>query len=160
MKRLSHVDSDGAARMVNVGDKKVTRREAEAEVSVRLNAEAFATLKENRAAKGDVLTVAKLAGIQAAKRTSELIPLCHQIPLDQVEMSFSLDDSARTVTIRSRVACRGRTGVEMEALTACSVAALTVYDMLKAVQRDIVISGLALTKKKGGRRGEYNRTDS
>ncbi len=160
MKKLSHVDSDGKARMVDVGEKAVTRRSATAKVIVRLNDEAFSALAENRVAKGDVLTTAKLAGIQAAKRTSSLIPLCHQLPLDQVEMAFELKNENKTLEIRSVAVCSARTGVEMEALTACSVAALTVYDMLKAIQKDIVIADLCLLTKSGGRSGEYVRKDS
>jgi molybdenum cofactor biosynthesis protein MoaC len=160
MKRLSHVDADGRAQMVDVGDKVVTRRSAIASVTVELNEESFIALKENRSTKGDVFTAAKLAGIQAAKRTSELIPLCHQLPLDQVDLVFELNQEVHTLGIQATVICSARTGVEMEALTACSVAALTVYDMLKAIQKDIVITDLCLLEKKGGRSGEYTRKNS
>jgi len=146
--------------MVDVGDKKVTKRTACATVTVKLNEETFKLVSENRVAKGDVLTVAKLAGIQAAKRTWELIPLCHQLGLDHVEVSFELIPDANSIAITATAVCTARTGVEMEALTACSVAALTIYDMLKASQRDIVITDLALLQKSGGRSGEYRRTDS
>ncbi|MDH3890009.1 MAG: cyclic pyranopterin monophosphate synthase MoaC [candidate division Zixibacteria bacterium] len=159
MNKLSHTDNDGRARMVDVVDKEVTHRTATAEVIVLLNAETLELVRENRAAKGDVLTVAKLAGIQAAKRTSELIPLCHPVGLDHVDVEFKLNDSGNTITITATATCLARTGVEMEALTACSVAALTVYDMLKAVQKDIVISGLRLLKKTGGRSGDFIRED-
>ncbi len=158
MAELSHTDAEGSARMVDVGDKEPTRRSAEAVVVVHMNAEAFVVLSEHRTAKGDALTVAKLAGIQAAKRTAELIPLCHQLPLEFVDLTFTLFKNTHTLEIRSHVVCFARTGVEMEALTACSVAALTVYDMLKAVQRDIVIGDLMLLTKKGGRSGDYVRT--
>jgi cyclic pyranopterin phosphate synthase len=146
--------------MVNVGDKKITQRNASASVTVRLNPGAFKALEKNRSHKGDILAAANLAGIQAAKKTSELIPLCHQIPLDHVDLDFELDKNSCSVTIVSRIACSGRTGVEMEALTACSVAALTIYDMLKAIQKDILITDLLLLEKKGGKSGEYIRQNS
>lgn len=154
---LSHTDEDGRARMVDVSGKDITLRSAAATVTVALNAEAYDALKQDRLRKGDVLTVAKVAGIMAAKQTSDLIPLCHQIPLDNVDLSFELNDEAGTVGIRSSVVCSHKTGVEMEALMACSVAALTVYDMLKAVQKDIVISDLMLIEKKGGESGDFRR---
>jgi cyclic pyranopterin phosphate synthase len=143
--------------MVDVSSKDVTRRSATAESLVKLNREAFAVLRDNRSAKGDVLTVAQLAGIQAAKKTSELIPLCHQLPLDRVKVAFDLDDEECTVRISATAECHARTGVEMEALTAASVAALTIYDMLKAVQRDIEIHKVRLVSKSGGRSGDYVR---
>lgn len=157
MTKPSHIDSEGKAKMVDVSSKDVTRRTATAKASVQLNQEAFEVLRENRAAKGDVLTVSKLAGIQAAKRTSELIPLCHQIPLDRVEIGFELDSEHCSVGISATAECHARTGVEMEALTAASVAALTIYDMLKAVQRDIEITQVRLASKSGGRSGDYVR---
>ncbi len=157
MAKPSHLDSDGKARMVDVSQKDVTRRSATAESLVKLNRETFAVLRDNRAAKGDVLTVAQLAGIQAAKKTSELIPLCHQLPLDRVEITFDLDEEASSVRISATAECHARTGVEMEALTAVSVAALTVYDMLKAVQRDIEITQVRLVKKSGGKSGDFVR---
>lgn len=159
MPKLSHTDSDGKARMVDVADKEITRRTATATVTVHLNAEALEQVRDNQAAKGDVLTVAKLAGVQAAKRTAELIPLCHPVGLDHVELAFTLNDADSSITITATATCCARTGVEMEALTACSVAGLTVYDMLKAVQKDIVISDLKLLRKTGGRSGEYIRKD-
>lgn len=157
MAELSHTDSDGKARQVDVSAKEVTRREASAEATVQLNAEAFAQLAENRAAKGDVLTVAKLAGIGAAKKTADLIPLCHLLHLDSVDIEFELNESEHRVRIVATVRCQGRTGVEMEAMTAVSVAALTIYDMLKAVQRDITISEVRLLVKSGGRSGSWQR---
>ncbi len=160
MTKLSHVDTTGKAKMVDVGSKDITRREAVASVVVLLNEAAYHATKENTSKKGDVLTVAKLAGIQAAKKTSELIPLCHQIALDNVDIEFTPDATKYTITITATVVCSARTGVEMEALTACSVAALTVYDMLKAIQKDIVITDLKLLKKKGGVSGEFTRTDT
>ena len=159
MERLSHVDTDGKAKMVNVGGKEITQRSATATITVRLNADTYQVARENRSAKGDILAAAKLAGIQAAKKTSELIPLCHQIPLDQVDIQFDFDDESHSVVIQSTARCWARTGVEMEALTACSVAALTVYDMLKASQKDIVVTNLALLEKKGGKSGDFTRSD-
>jgi len=160
MTKLTHVDKDGKARMVDVGGKETTNRSATATVTVKLNEETFRIVSENRAAKGDVLTVAKLAGIQAAKRTSELIPLSHPVGLDHVEIALELDDAASRIVIQATATCTARTGIEMEALTACSVAALTIYDMLKASQRDILITDLTLLKKTGGRSGDYSRSDS
>jgi cyclic pyranopterin phosphate synthase len=157
MAKPSHIDSDGKARMVDVSAKDVTRRSATAESLVKLNRETFAVLRDNRAAKGDVLTVAQLAGIQVAKKTSELIPLCHQLPLDRVEITFDLDGEENSVRISGTAECHARTGVEMEALTAVSVAALTIYDMLKGIQRDIEISQVRLVRKSGGRSGDYVR---
>lgn len=139
--------------MVEVGDKAITRRSATAEGFVRMGAEALATLVERRAKKGDVLGVAQIAGILAAKRTGELIPLCHPLPLDGVDLH--LDPVADGVRIEATVRCTGRTGVEMEALTAVSLAALTVYDMLKAVDRGMRIEGVRLLAKSGGRSGDW-----
>jgi len=153
----SHTDADGKARMVDISTKQVTLRSATAESVVRLGEESFSILRDNRAAKGDVLAVAKLAGIQAAKKTSELIPLCHPLPLDRIELEFVLNEDNHSVLIAASVACHGRTGVEMEALTAASVAALTIYDMLKAVQKDIEILSTRLVAKSGGRSGDYVR---
>lgn len=150
---LTHVDEAGNARMVEVGDKLITRRSATAEGFVRMGAEALATLVERRAKKGDVLGVAQIAGILAAKRTGELIPLCHPLPLDGVDLH--LDPVADGVRIEATVRCTGRTGVEMEALTAVSLAALTVYDMLKAVDRGMRIEGVRLLAKSGGRSGDW-----
>ncbi|MFQ5498308.1 MAG: cyclic pyranopterin monophosphate synthase MoaC [Candidatus Zixiibacteriota bacterium] len=160
MSKLSHVDGQGQASMVDVGDKAVSRRQAQAQVTVMLNPETFDMVEQNRVAKGDVLAVARLAGIQAAKRTDDLIPLCHTIGLDHVDISFVLSRDKFAIAIRSAVSCSGRTGVEMEALTACSVAALCIYDMLKAVQRDIRITDLLLLKKEGGASGVYERSSA
>jgi len=153
----SHTDADGKARMVDVSPKQVTLRSATAESMVRLGKESFDVLRDNRAAKGDVLAVAKVAGIQAAKKASELIPLCHPLLLGNIELEFALNEDDHSVRIAATVACHGRTGVEMEALTAASVAALTIYDMLKAVQKDIEIVNTRLKKKSGGRSGDYVR---
>jgi cyclic pyranopterin monophosphate synthase len=153
MTRLTHVDEAGNARMVEVGDKAVTRRSATAEGFVRMLPETLALVTERRAKKGDVLAVAQIAGIQAAKRTGELIPLCHPLPLDGIDVTLApVDDGVR---IEATVRCTGRTGVEMEALTAVSVAALTVYDMLKAAEKGMRIEGVRLLHKVGGKSGEW-----
>lgn len=160
MNKLTHTDRQGKAQMVDVGDKPITLRTATASTKVLLNEETFTLVTDNSAKKGDVLTTAKLAGIAAAKRTSELIPLCHQLPLDQVAISFRLKKDQLAIVIEAKTKCSGKTGVEMEALCACSIAALTIYDMLKAVQRDIRITDLRLDQKHGGRSGDYERTDT
>ncbi|MCA9054296.1 MAG: cyclic pyranopterin monophosphate synthase MoaC, partial [Planctomycetaceae bacterium] len=149
----------GASRMVDVGEKPITRRSARAEARVCMLPETLRLIRERRAAKGDVLEVARLAGIMAAKRTDELIPLCHSLGLDAATMDFEFIDDT-TLRIESRVSNQGRTGVEMEALTACSVAALTVYDMCKAVDRGMTITGICLLEKSGGRSGRFVRNDS
>ena len=143
--------------MVDVAGKAVTLREAEAEGRVLLSAEAFRLLRLNRIAKGDVLGVARIAGIQAAKRTAEWIPLCHPVPLTSVGVEFTLQPSRRTVKITTRASARWSTGVEMEALSAVTAAALAIYDMCKAVDRGIRIEGIRLNFKRGGRSGEYRR---
>jgi molybdenum cofactor biosynthesis protein MoaC len=155
MPRLSHVDQRGRARMVDVSAKKATLREAVARVRVLLSARTFALVRDNALKKGDVLTVAELAGVQAAKRASELIPLCHPIPLSHATVRLALDRAGHTVEIESRCRTRAETGVEMEALTAAAVAALTVYDMCKAAERGIRISDLRLVRKRGGRSGTW-----
>lgn len=160
MAKLSHLDDQGKARMVDVEEKDITLRTARASVLVRLNQTTFELVKNNELDKGDVVTVAKLAGIQAAKKTADLIPLCHPLSLSHIDLAFNLDDDSHTVRIISKVKMSGRTGVEMEALTACSVAALTVYDMVKAVQKDVVIDDLKLLEKRGGKSGDFHRTDT
>ena len=152
---LSHIGDDGQARMVNVGDKEVTHRVATARSIVRLNAEAARAVAEG-GPKGDVLGTARLAGIQAAKRTSDLIPLCHPLGLDHVDVEAVLDEQAGSVTITASASLSGKTGVEMEAMTAASVAALTIYDMVKAVQRDVVIEETRLISKTGGKSGDWH----
>ncbi|XP_064118994.1 molybdenum cofactor biosynthesis protein 1-like isoform X3 [Macrobrachium nipponense] len=157
---LSHVDAKGEAQMVDVAGKQVTRRKAEAKAEVYLGAEAFHLVKENKMKKGDVLGVARIAGIMAAKKTSELIPLCHPLQVDHVEVQLSLQEKVEDgreffVSIKTSASTSGRTGVEMEALTAASVAALTVYDMCKAVSHEIVISGICLLSKTGGKQDYY-----
>jgi len=155
--KLSHLDEQGAARMVDVGAKLVTERTAEAEGAVRMSQEAFELVAGNAIEKGDVLTVAKVAGTMAAKRTGELIPLCHPLGLDHVAVDVALDASLPGVRIRATAKLSGRTGVEMEALTAVAVACLTVYDMAKAADRGMVIEDVRLVSKTGGTRGDWHR---
>ena len=159
MNSRSQKAANGRIRMIDIGGKEATQRSATASVTLVLNHDTFVAVKDGRGPKGDVFTVAKLAGIQAAKKTSELIPLCHHIALDFVEINFELDDEHNRILIESTVKCSARTGVEMEALTACSIAALTIYDMLKGVQRDICITDLGLLKKSGGKSGVYKKTN-
>ncbi len=154
----SHLDEHGKARMVDVGAKDVTQREATARGRVFMHAATLDLLKSHAAAKGDVLTVAQVAAIQAAKRCSELIPLAHSIPLEGIDVHYDFDPAGPSLAIEVRVATNGRTGVEMEALTAVPVCALTVYDMLKAVDRGMVIGEIALWEKKGGKSGTWRRT--
>jgi cyclic pyranopterin monophosphate synthase len=156
MAELTHFDERGASRMVDVSDKDVTVRSARASGLVRMEASTLALILDGGMAKGDVLGVARLAGIMAAKRTGDLIPLCHPLGLESVEVAFTRVDAA-TLRIEATAKVRGRTGVEMEALTAVSVAALTVYDMAKAVDRGMVIDGITLDEKSGGRSGHYRR---
>ena len=158
--RPSHLDAEGRARMVDVGAKPPTAREAVARGRVFMHADTLALLKGHAAAKGDVLTVAKIAAIQGAKRASELIPLAHAVALDGIDVRFGFDGVGPSLGIEARVASNGRTGVEMEALTAVALAALTVYDMLKAVDRGMVIGEIALWEKRGGRSGEWRRAPS
>ncbi|MEK7824059.1 MAG: cyclic pyranopterin monophosphate synthase MoaC [Candidatus Eisenbacteria bacterium] len=156
-RRLSHLDARGRVRMVDVGDKPVSARVALARGRVFMHRETLELLRDGRAPKGDVLTTAHLAGVLAAKRTAEIIPLAHSLPLDGVDLAFSLDPDSASVGIEARVRTRGRTGVEMEALTAVTVAALTVYDMLKAVDRGMVMGEFAVWEKRGGRSGVFRR---
>jgi cyclic pyranopterin phosphate synthase len=152
--RLSHVDASGRARMVDVGDKPETDRVAEAAGRVSLRPETLALIQSRGVPKGDVIAVAELAGVMAAKRTGELIPLCHPIALTDVKVTITPDEAAACLEIRATVRTRGRTGVEMEALTAVAVAALTVYDMCKAADRAMRIEAIRLVRKSGGRSGE------
>ena len=152
---LSHTDDDGRARMVDVGAKPVSARQATAEGAIRMSKEAFRLVKANRIAKGDVLRVAEIAGIGGAKRTSELIPLCHPVPLDRVRVECTLDARLPGVRVRSEAKVEAKTGVEMEALTACAVALLTVYDMVKAADREMEIGEVRLVEKSGGYTGEW-----
>jgi cyclic pyranopterin monophosphate synthase len=155
--RPTHLDDDGAPRMVDVGGKPVTARRALARSVVRMRPDVLGSILDAGGPKGDVLVTARLAGIGAAKRTSELIPLCHPLPIDRVDVDLTPDRSAGSIEIRAEVRVTARTGCEMEALTAASVAALTVYDMSKALQRDIVIERVELLEKSGGRSGDYAR---
>ncbi len=155
--RLTHVDETGAARMVDVRGKAITAREAIAAGEVHMQPETLALIQSGEAAKGDVLAVARVAGIMATKRTSSLIPLCHPLPITNAEVRFTFDAGGATgarVNIIARVRCTGVTGVEMEALTAVSVAALTIYDMCKAVDRGMKIQNIRLIEKHGGKSGD------
>jgi len=153
---LTHFDDQGRARMVDVSGKPATARRAVAQGSVVMRPETLALVVEGRAKKGDVLAVARLAGIMAAKRTSDLIPLCHPLPISSVSLDLVADPALPGVNIRAEVTTTGQTGVEMEALTAVSVAALTVYDMLKAVERSMEITGIKVAHKSGGASGIYD----
>jgi cyclic pyranopterin phosphate synthase len=159
MAELTHFDETGASRMVDVSDKPVTARMARASGLVRMRPETLALIRDRRLAKGDVLEVARLAGIMAAKRAGDLIPLCHPLGLDAVELDLQPDGPA-TLRIEAVVKTQGRTGVEMEALTAVSVASLTVYDMCKAVDRSLVLDRIRLEEKSGGRSGPFRRDES
>lgn len=156
MDELTHFDAEGRSRMVDVGSKDVTIRAARASAVVRMARSTLEVIRTRAAAKGDVLEVARLAGIMAAKRTAELIPLCHSLPLDSVAVDFSFSDD-RTLRIECTARATARTGVEMEALVAASTAALTVYDMCKAIDRGMVVDSLQLEEKSGGRSGHYIR---
>ena len=156
-KDFSHLDETGGISMVNVGTKKSTQREAVAAATVRMSPATLTKLMERALPKGDVLTTAKVAGVMAAKQTPALIPLAHPLALDSVDITFDLDPSSGTIEVRSIVRCDGRTGVEMEAMTACAVAALTIYDMCKSAEKGIVIDGLQLMRKSGGKSGTWER---
>ena len=153
MEELTHIDESGQPKMVDVSAKPDTQREAVAKGVVRMQAATLERIKKGQMAKGDVLEVAQLAGIMAAKQTSNLIPLCHPISIDEVRVEFKLDEKNGTVEITSTVKSTGKTGVEMEALTATAVAALTIYDMAKAVDRGMKIDNIRLVKKSGGKSG-------
>ena len=157
MGELTHLDERGHARMVDVGAKKETERVAVARGEVKMHPETLALIQSGGVPKGDVIGVARVAGIMAAKRTGELIPLCDPLPITQASVDFAFDEPGSRVLIEARVSTVGRTGVEMEALTACSVAALTIYDMAKAVDKDMVIGAIRLVKKTGGKSGTYVR---
>ena len=156
---LTHLDEQGNAKMVDVGDKDVTSREAVARGHVSIELETLRLIKEGLMTKGDVLTIAQLAGIMGAKKTSELIPLCHPLPLDRVAVDLELDEKEGRINITATAKTTARTGVEMEALTAVSVAALTLYDMCKSVDRRMRIEAVRLVKKSGGRSGDINLED-
>lgn len=154
-RRLTHLDESGAARMVDVGEKPETERRAVARALLRMSPETAAAVARGDAPKGDVLGTARLAGIQAAKRTADLIPLCHPLALTSVEVELRCDPGENAVAITATARLKGRTGVEMEALTAASVAALTVYDMCKAIDRGMIVTDLRLLHKSGGKSGTY-----
>lgn len=160
MADFTHFDDQGKARMVNVGQKDVTVRTAVAAGRVLLNRTTFDLIRSGSVKKGDVLTVAQIAGIMGAKRTPDLIPMCHPILIDGADLQLHLDETRCSVEIQAVLRCNGRTGVEMEALTAVSVAALTIYDMCKAVQRDMVIADIHLVRKTGGVHGDYQREET
>lgn len=153
--KLTHVDEQGAARMVDVGAKPDSERMAIAGGAVYMKAETMALIREGALKKGDILMVARLAGIMAAKKTADLIPLCHPIPLTHIDVDVKLDDVHKAVQITAFARTTGKTGVEMEALTAVSVACLTVYDMAKAVDRSMRLSDIRLLEKRGGQHGDY-----
>ena len=154
---LTHLDEQGRARMVDVGDKAVTGRVAVATAKVVMQPETLALIRSGGGNKGDVLAVARIAGIMAAKKCADLVPLCHPLALELVEVTFGFDESANVVLIEALCRVSGKTGVEMEALTAASVAALTIYDMCKAVDRGMEIREIALQRKSGGKSGEWTR---
>jgi cyclic pyranopterin phosphate synthase len=154
---LTHFDAAGNARMVDVGPKQATERVAVAEGRISMTPSAYAMVRAGTMKKGDVLGVARIAGIMAAKKVDALIPLCHPLAITKADVAFTFDDHGSTVGIEASVGIVGRTGVEMEALTAVSVAALTIYDMCKAVDKGMEISGIRLISKSGGRSGDYNR---
>jgi cyclic pyranopterin monophosphate synthase len=149
--KLSHVDATGTARMVDVSAKPETARTARAQGSIRMNLMAFEAIRSHQIAKGDVLSVAKVAGVMAAKRTADLVPLCHPLLLDDVQIDLTLDESLPGVRAVSLVRTNGRTGVEMEAIVGVSIALITVYDMAKAMDKEMVVSDISLIEKKGGR---------
>jgi cyclic pyranopterin monophosphate synthase len=155
MGELTHLDAHGHARMVDVGSKEITQREAVARGSILMQPETLALILTNNVPKGDVLAAARIAGIMAAKRTSDLIPLCHPLPLTAIHIELVADQQQHVLRIEATARCSGQTGVEMEALTAVTVAALTVYDMCKAVDRGIRITDIHLARKTGGKSGDF-----
>ncbi len=157
MNDFTHFGAEGRARMVDVSDKDITRRSATASASVLISPETLALIRSGGIKKGDVLSIAQMAGIMGAKRTPDLIPMCHPILIDGTDMQLTLNEERCSVDILATVSCIGRTGVEMEALTAASVAALTIYDMCKSVQKDMVITDICLMKKTGGFHGDFDR---
>ncbi|MCD7928445.1 MAG: cyclic pyranopterin monophosphate synthase MoaC [Oscillospiraceae bacterium] len=159
MEDFTHFNEEGRAKMVDVGAKPPTRRTAVAAGRVLVSQTTFDLIRSGGMKKGDVLTVAQVAGVMGAKRTPDLIPMCHPVAVDSIDLSLRLDEARCSVEIEATVSCAGRTGVEMEALTAVSTAALTVYDMCKAVQKDMVISDIRLMKKSGGVHGDFERTE-
>ena len=157
MPNLTHLDAQGHAAMVDVGEKEITSREAVAQGEVRMLPETLAAIRDGNVPKGDVLAAARIAGILAAKKTPELIPLCHTLLLTKAAVDFAIDEAASRVVITATVRCNGKTGVEMEALTAVSVAALTIYDMAKALEKTMTIGDIRLLEKRGGKSGDWTR---
>lgn len=160
MASLTHLDAAGAANMVDVADKEVTSRTATAEGAISLNAEAMSQVLSQQNKKGDVISVARIAGIMAAKQTPTLIPLCHTLLLSKVKLDFDVQADKGQIVVHSLVKCEGKTGVEMEALTAVSVACLTLFDMCKAVDPNMNISGIKATSKQGGKSGDWQHKDN
>lgn len=158
--QLTHLDTLGHATMVDVGDKQITSRTAVAQGEVRMTETTLAAIRDGNVPKGDVLAAARIAGIMAAKRTPELIPLCHTLLLTKVAVDFAVDEAEQRVVITALVRCNGQTGVEMEALTAVSVAALTIYDMAKALDKSMTIGAIRLLEKQGGKSGEWRRAEA
>jgi len=154
---LTHFDKKGRVKMVDVGEKIVTRRVARAKGFILMSTEAFAAVMTDSVKKGNVLATAKVAGIMAAKNTCSIIPLCHPLPIDHIDIAFHVDENASSIEAEATVKVSGRTGVEMEALHAVSVALLTIYDMVKAIDKAMVIGEIRLEEKSGGRRGKYKR---
>ena len=155
--KLSHINEDGKASMVNINEKKITKRTAVASSKIFLNDVAYKLVKENKSQKGDVLNTSRLAGIMASKKTSDLIPLCHQINLDKVSIDYDFCNDEKSIIIKSTAITSGKTGVEMEALMGATLASLTIYDMLKAVDKKIMITDIMLDFKDGGRSGKFVR---
>ena len=156
--QLTHLDEQGHASMVDVSDKAITARTAVAQGEVRMQPQTLAAIQDNNVPKGDVLATARIAGIMAAKRTPELIPLCHTLLLSKVAVEFEVDRESNAIVITATVRCKGQTGVEMEALTAVSAAALTIYDMAKALEKTMTIGNIRLLEKQGGKSGDWQRS--
>lgn len=159
MEDFTHFNDQGRAKMVDVGEKPISRRSATAAGRVLVNRQTFECIRSGGMKKGDVLTVAQVAGVMGAKRTPDMIPMCHPVLMDGIDLKLSLDEQRQSVEIQATVTCDGRTGVEMEALMAVSTAALTVYDMCKAVQKDMVITDIRLLKKSGGIHGDFTKDE-
>ncbi|MBR3396676.1 MAG: cyclic pyranopterin monophosphate synthase MoaC [Lachnospiraceae bacterium] len=159
MDDFTHFNEQGRAKMVDVGEKDVTERKATAAARVLVSRETFELIRTGGMKKGDVLTVAQIAGVMGAKKTPQIIPMCHPVMVNGIDLDLSLDEERCSVEIKATVSCSGKTGVEMEALTAASVAALTVYDMCKAVQKDMVITDVRLLEKSGGVHGDFHREE-
>ncbi|MCG6975089.1 MAG: cyclic pyranopterin monophosphate synthase MoaC [Acidiferrobacterales bacterium] len=157
MSKLTHFGAEGEARMVDVGDKPITQREAVAAGTIVMQPETLAQIREGGHKKGDVLGIARIAGIMAAKKTSDLIPLCHPIPITAIDLSFEIDQDAHAVHCQASVQTRAQTGIEMEALVAVNTALLTIYDMCKAVDRGMILNNIRLLKKSGGKSGDWRR---